>query len=75
MSYPVDLLLYVRMFIIPIFGIVTFIWHGHVFDLGLFRVNFGVRRNRAIFHPTENIHGPAGSVAPTASSSSPRRAN
>jgi len=27
------------------------------FDLGLFRVDFGVRSNRAIFHPTEDIHG------------------
>lgn len=57
LSYPVHLLLYALLFIIPIFGIVTFIWHGRVFDFGLFRVNFGVPRNRAIFHPTENIHG------------------
>jgi cytochrome b561 len=49
--------LYTLMFIIPIIGIVTFIWHGRVFDFGLFRVNFGVRSNRAIFHPTEDIHG------------------
>ena len=35
----------------------TFIWHGRAFDLGLFRVDFGVRSNRAIFHPTEDIHG------------------
>jgi hypothetical protein len=27
------------------------------FDLRLFRVDFGVRSNRAIFHPTEDIHG------------------
>ena len=27
------------------------------FDLGLFRVDFGVRSNRANFHPTEDIHG------------------
>ncbi len=26
-------------------------------DLGLFEVNFGVRKNPAIFHPTEDIHG------------------
>lgn len=49
--------LYTLMFIIPIIGIVTFIWHGRVFDLGLFRVNFAVRSNRTIFHPTEDIHG------------------
>jgi cytochrome b561 len=56
-SYPVHLLLYVLIFVIPILGIVTFIWHGRVFDFGLFRVAFGVRRDRAIFHPTEEIHG------------------
>ncbi len=57
LSYPVHLLLYVLLLVIPIFGIVTFIWHGRVFDFGLFQVDFGVRRNRAIFHPTEDIHG------------------
>lgn len=56
-SYPVHLLLYLLMFVIPVLGIITFIWHGRVFDFGLFRVNPGVRSNRAIFHPTEDIHG------------------
>ena len=45
------------MLVIPIIGIVTFIWHGRVFDFGLFRINPGIRSSRAIFHPTENIHG------------------
>jgi cytochrome b561 len=45
------------MFVIPVFGIVTFIWHDRVFDFGLFQVNPGVRSNRAIFGPTEDIHG------------------
>jgi cytochrome b561 len=49
--------LYALLFIIPIIGIVTFIWHGRVFDFGLFRLNFGVRSNRAIFNPTEDLHG------------------
>jgi cytochrome b561 len=57
LSGPVHRLLYVLMFIIPILGTVTFIWHGRVFEFGLFRVNFGIRSNRAIFHPTEDIHG------------------
>ena len=56
-SAPVHLLLYALLFVIPLIGIVTFIWHGRVFDFGLFRINFGVRTNRAIFHPTEDIHG------------------
>jgi cytochrome b561 len=57
LSYPVHLLLYGLMFVIPIIGIVTFIWHGRVFNFGLFKVDFGVAKNRAIFHPTEDIHG------------------
>jgi cytochrome b561 len=50
-------LLYALLLVIPVVGIVTFIWHGRVFDFGLFQVDFGVRRNRAIFHPTEDVHG------------------
>jgi hypothetical protein len=34
----------------------TFIWHGRIFDFGLFRVDFGVPSNRAVFRPTEDIH-------------------
>jgi cytochrome b561 len=56
-SYPVHLLMYLLLFVIPVFGIITFIWHGRVFDLGLFRIDPQVRSNRAIFHPTEDIHG------------------
>jgi len=56
-SYPVHLLLYLLILVTPILGIVTFIWHGRVFNFGLFQVDFGVRSNRAIFHPTEDIHG------------------
>jgi cytochrome b561 len=57
LSAPVHVLLYVLMFVIPILGIVTFIWHGRVFDFGLFRLDFGVPKNRAVFQPTELIHG------------------
>jgi cytochrome b561 len=57
LSFPVHMLLYVLLFVIPVMGIVTFIWHGRVFDFGLFTVNFGVHKNPAIFHPTESIHG------------------
>jgi cytochrome b561 len=56
-SRPVHLTLYGLLFVIPLIGIVTFIWHGRAFDFGLFRVDFGVRSNRAVFHPTEDIHG------------------
>ena len=50
-------LLYVLLTVIPLVGIVTFIWHGRVFDFGLFQVNPGVKSNRAVFGPTEDIHG------------------
>jgi cytochrome b561 len=57
LSGPVHLLLYALLFVIPIIGIVTFIWHGRVFNFGLFQVDFGVKRNPAVFHPTEDWHG------------------
>ena len=57
LSTPVHVLLYVLMFVIPILGIVTFIWHGRVFDFGLLRLDFGVPKNPAVFQPTELIHG------------------
>jgi len=49
--------LYALMFITPIVGAVTFIWHGRVFDFGLIQVDFAVRKDRATFEPTEDIHG------------------
>jgi cytochrome b561 len=54
---PVHLLLYALIFITPVVGFVTFVWHGRAFDFGLFRVDFGVAKNRAVFAPTEDIHG------------------
>ena len=56
-SSPVHLALYALMFVIPIIGFVTFIYHGRVFDFGLFDLDFGIKKNRAIFGPTEDIHG------------------
>jgi cytochrome b561 len=57
LSSPVHVLLYGLMFLIPLLGIVTFIWHGRVFDFALFRIDFGVPKNRAVFQPTELVHG------------------
>lgn len=56
-SAPLHLALYALLFVVPILGIITFIWHGRAFDLGLFRVDFHVPKNRAVFHPTEDWHG------------------
>jgi cytochrome b561 len=57
LSGPVHWALYAFMFVTPILGFITFIYHGRVFDLGLFRVDFGIPKNKAVFHPTEDIHG------------------
>jgi cytochrome b561 len=53
----VHLALYALMFIIPIIGFVTFVYHGRVFNLGIFQLDLGIKKNRAIFGPTEDIHG------------------
>lgn len=57
LSGPVHWSLYALLFVIPIIGVVTFVYHGRVFDFGLFQFDPGVKKNRAIFHPTEDIHG------------------
>ena len=56
-SSPVHFTLYALLFITPVIGVVTFVYHGRVFDFGIFQVDFGIKKNRAIFHPTEDIHG------------------
>jgi len=57
LSKPVHLLLYALLVITPVIGIVTFVYHGRVFDFWLFQIDPGVKKDRAIFHPTEDIHG------------------
>jgi cytochrome b561 len=57
LSSPVHWTLYALLFVIPILGVVTFVYHGRVFDFGLFEFDPGVKKNRAIFHPTEDVHG------------------
>lgn len=57
LSVPVHRALYALLFITPMVGVVTFIWHGRIFDFGVFHLDFGVRSNRAVFRPTEDIHG------------------
>ena len=49
-------LLYVLMVLIPIFGVVAFVWHGRAFDYGFVQLNFGVAKNSGVFHPAEEIH-------------------
>jgi cytochrome b561 len=57
LSAPIHFALYALMFVTPLVGLVTFVFHGRIFDFGLFQINFGIRSNRAIFHPTEDLHG------------------
>ncbi len=57
LSSPVHLALYALMFVIPIIGIVTFVYHGRIFNFGFFQLDPGIKSNRAIFHPTEDLHG------------------
>jgi cytochrome b561 len=57
LAVTVHLLLYVLLFVTPLIGMVTFIWHGRALDLGFYQLNFGVAKDRAIFEPTEDIHG------------------
>jgi len=56
-SSLVHLLLYALMFVIPILGVVTFVYHGRVFNFGVFELDLGIKKNRSIFGPTEDIHG------------------
>jgi cytochrome b561 len=49
--------LYALLFVTPIVGIITFVYHGRVFDFGMFKIDFGIKSNRAVFHPTEDLHG------------------
>ena len=56
-SNPVHLALYALLFVIPLIGVVTFVYHGRVFNFGLFQVDPGIVKNSAVFHPTEDIHG------------------
>jgi len=57
LSAPEHLGLYALLFITPLVGMATFIWHGRILDFGLFHIDFGIPSNRAIFEPTEDIHG------------------
>jgi cytochrome b561 len=48
--------LYALILLIPVFGVVAYVWHGRVFDYGVFRFNFGVQMNREVFKPAETMH-------------------
>lgn len=56
-SHPLHMLMYAIMLTIPPLGIIAFVWHGRAFNFGLFTIDFGVKSDRAIFHPAEDYHG------------------
>jgi cytochrome b561 len=56
-SALVHFVLYALLFVTPIVGVITFVYHGRVFDFGIFKIDPGIKSNRAIFHPTEDLHG------------------
>lgn len=45
--------LYLLMLVIPVIGIVAYVWHGRVFDFGLFKLDFGVASSKAVYDPAE----------------------
>jgi cytochrome b561 len=55
-SFVAHHLLYALMLLIPIFGVVAYVWHGRAFDYGLLALDFGVVSNPGVFHPAEKIH-------------------
>jgi cytochrome b561 len=55
-SHPAHLLIYALMLVTPLVGIVALVWHGRVFDFGLFTVDFGVKVNSPVYHQAEDIH-------------------
>jgi cytochrome b561 len=57
LSSPVHLAMYALMFITPVLGFVTFVYHGRVLRFGIGQLDLGIKSNRAIFHPTEDVHG------------------
>jgi cytochrome b561 len=56
-SHPVHLLLYAIMLVLPILGIIAYVWHARAFDFGAFNIDFAVPMNRTVFKPAEELHG------------------
>ena len=56
LSQLVHLLLYALMIVLPLVGIVAFVWHARVFDFGLFKLDFGVPSTKPVYEAAEEIH-------------------
>jgi cytochrome b561 len=57
LAISVHVLLYVLLFITPLVGMTTFVWHGRALDLGFYAIHFGIKKDRSVFEPSEDIHG------------------
>jgi cytochrome b561 len=55
-SFVAQQLLYALMLLIPISGVVAYVWHGRAFDYGLLAPDFGVASDPGVFHPAKKIH-------------------
>jgi len=47
---------YGLMLVLPVVGIVAYVWHGRAFDFGLFKLAFGVASQKGIYEPAEELH-------------------
>lgn len=56
LSGPVHFLIYALLVTIGCVGIVAYVWHGRVFNYGIFQIAFGLKSNTAIYDPAEHIH-------------------
>lgn len=57
LSHATHMALYALLLILPVIGIIAYVWHGRVFDFGLFRLDFSIPSNKAVYDPAEEIHG------------------
>ena len=55
-AQAVHFLMYILMIAIPLVGLIAFIWHARIFDFGMFKLNFGVVSERAVYSPAQSIH-------------------
>ena len=55
-STPVHWILYALMLVICIPGIIAFVWHARTFNFGVMSFDFGIKSDRTMFKPAENIH-------------------
>ncbi len=48
--------LYGLMLAAPIVGIIAYVWHGRVFNFGLFKLDFAIRSQKSIYEAAEGLH-------------------